>query len=75
MATHSSILAWRIPWTEEPGGYSPWGHTESDTTERLNNHMPLFVFKFLSRQTKQKGAAQKFEDSVGPPKDTENEGK
>ena len=27
MATYSSILAWRIPWTEEPGGlYSPWGH-------------------------------------------------
>ena len=26
MATHSSILAWRIPWTEEPAGYSPWGH-------------------------------------------------
>ena len=26
MATHSSILACRIPWTEEPGGYSPWGH-------------------------------------------------
>ena len=25
MATHSSILAWRIPWTEEPGGNSPWG--------------------------------------------------
>ena len=25
MATRSSILAWRIPWTEEPGGYSPWG--------------------------------------------------
>ena len=25
MATHSSILGWRIPWTEEPGGYSPWG--------------------------------------------------
>ena len=24
MATHSSILAWRIPWTEEPGSYSPW---------------------------------------------------
>ena len=31
MATHSSILAWRIPWTEEPGGYSPWGGKESDT--------------------------------------------
>ena len=26
MATHSSILAWRIPWTEETGGYSPYGH-------------------------------------------------
>ena len=25
MATHSGILAWRIPWTEETGGYSPWG--------------------------------------------------
>ena len=25
MATHSGILAWRIPWTEEPVGYSPWG--------------------------------------------------
>ena len=36
MATHSSILAWRIPWTEESlVGYSPWGHKESDTTERL----------------------------------------
>ena len=33
MATHSSILAWRIPWTEELGGYRPWGHKESDTTE------------------------------------------
>ena len=28
MATHSSILAWRILWTEEPGGLSPWGHKE-----------------------------------------------
>ena len=33
MATHSSILAWRIPWTEEPGGPSPWGCKELDTTE------------------------------------------
>ena len=36
MATHSSILAWRIPWTEEPGGLQS---KESDTTERL-----LFLF-------------------------------
>ena len=33
MATHSSILAWRIPWTEEPGGHSPRGCKQSDTTE------------------------------------------
>ena len=31
MAIHSSILAWRTPWTEEPG--CPWGHKELDTTE------------------------------------------
>ena len=36
MATHSSILAWRIPWTEEPGR----SHKESDTTEQLS----LFSF-------------------------------
>ena len=35
MAIHSSILAWKIPWTEEPGS-SPWGHKESDMTERLS---------------------------------------
>ena len=33
VATHSNILAWRIPWTEEPGGYGPWGCKELDTTE------------------------------------------
>ena len=33
MATHSSILAWRLPWTEEPGGLWSVGHKESDTTE------------------------------------------
>ena len=32
-ATHSSILAWRIPWREEPGGVRPWGLKELDTTE------------------------------------------
>ena len=34
-ATHSSIPAWRIPWTEEPGRIHPWGCKESDTVERL----------------------------------------
>ena len=37
MATHPSILAWRIPWTEESlVGYSPWGRKEVDMTERLS---------------------------------------
>ena len=37
MATHSSILAWRIPWMEESDRlYSPWGHKELDTTQRLH---------------------------------------
>ena len=36
MATHSSILAWRIPWTEEPVGLQSEGCKELDTTERLS---------------------------------------
>ena len=32
MATQSSILAWRMPCTEEPGGYGPWGGKESGIT-------------------------------------------
>ena len=38
MGTHSSIPAWRIPWTEDPDGYSPQGLRESDMTERLSKH-------------------------------------
>ena len=39
-STHSSILAWRIPWTEGPVGYSRWGHKELDMTERVSlNHL------------------------------------
>ena len=37
MAPCPSIFAWRIPWTEEPGGYSPRCHQESDTTEQLTH--------------------------------------
>ena len=33
MATHSSVVAWSVPWTEETGGYSPWGCKEWDMTE------------------------------------------
>ena len=39
MATRSSILAWEIPWTEEPGGlYGPWGCKELDMAERAHTH-------------------------------------
>ena len=37
MATHSGMLAWRIPWTEEPGGQQSMGHKQWATTELLNN--------------------------------------
>ena len=39
MATHSSILAWRITRTEELEGYSPWGHKESDRGNQVNMRM------------------------------------
>ena len=40
MAAHSSILSWRIPWTEEPGGgYSSWDCKELDMTEQLSTRM------------------------------------
>ena len=41
MAPHSSTLAWRIPWTEEPGRLQSKGSLESDMTERLHFHFSL----------------------------------
>jgi len=43
MATHSSILAWKIPWTEEPGRLQSTGSQESDMTERLSTHIQCKV--------------------------------
>ena len=40
MATHSIILAWRIPWTESLVGYSPWGLKESDMTWQITITTP-----------------------------------
>ena len=45
IATHSSILAWKIPWTEEPGSYSSWGHKESDTIEQLYFHFHTLFYR------------------------------
>ena len=51
MATHSSILAWRIPWTEEPGRLQSMGLQELDTTEQLNHyHVPGTVNDYGSRK-------------------------
>ena len=45
-AIHSSILAWRIPWTEKPGGLSsPWDGKESDATRRLTLLLLLYKVK------------------------------
>ena len=41
MATHSSILAWEIPWTEKPGELQSMGHKESLMTQQLNNNYKL----------------------------------
>ena len=41
VAPHSSTLAWKIPWTEEPGRLQSMGSPESDTTERLHFHFSL----------------------------------
>ena len=49
MATHSSILTWEIPWTEEPGGLCPWSHTRtrhSLVTKQQHiyiSHLLLFI--------------------------------
>ena len=41
MATLSRTLAWKLPWTEEPGGLQSMGGEESDTTEQLHFHFSL----------------------------------
>ena len=52
MATRSSTLAWKIPWTAEPDSYSPWGGKESDMTERrqcqYHTYMLGIYFKLLT---------------------------
>ena len=47
MTTHSSILAWRTPWTEKPGGLQKWGHKESDMTEWLSLHLYFISHLFV----------------------------
>ena len=51
MAIPSSTIAWKIPWTEEPG-YSPWGQKEPDTTKRLHFHFQREKKKNKKQQNK-----------------------
>ena len=44
MAAHSSILAWRIPWTEEPGRLQSIGSQTVDMTEVTEHDIPFFLF-------------------------------
>ena len=46
MATHSSILAWRIPWAEEPERLQSTGSQESDATQQLNHHRQRSYYSF-----------------------------
>ena len=43
---HSNILAWKIPWAEEPVGYSPWGHQELDMTVHTHTHFFFQLYQF-----------------------------
>ena len=47
MAAHSTILAWRIPWTKEPGGLHPWGRKESDKIEQLTLSLLGYVITHI----------------------------
>ena len=52
MAAHSSIPAWRIPWTEESGGCSSWGAKDLDTTEQQSTistigYIALYCNRFI----------------------------
>ena len=58
MATHSSVLAWEVPWTEEPGGLQSMGSQESDMTEHtctqfiMDMVITIHVFKLERTQKK-----------------------
>ena len=47
MPVLSSVLAWKVPWTEEPGGLQSMGSQESDTTERLNRRHQFYYKCYL----------------------------
>ena len=48
MATHSSIISWKVQWMGEAAGYAPSGHEESDMTERL--HFAFFLADIFRKE-------------------------
>ena len=75
METHSSTLAWKIPWTAEPVGYSPWGLKESDTTEWV--HLTSLHFCLNSQEISWPGLPvngyKKEEINATPPESGQNQ--
>ena len=48
MVTHSSTLAWKIPWMKEAGRLYPWGHKESDMSEQLHFHFYFHSHPYMT---------------------------
>ena len=46
MATHSSILTWKTPWTDSLAGYNPWNHKELDKIYQLNNNKEITLEEY-----------------------------
>ena len=63
MATHFNILAWRVPWTEEPGGLQFMGRRELDMTEQPVLSLSI-LFAFLTPVVLQKLAARSFTQAI-----------
>ena len=67
MATHCSVLAWGIPWTEESGVYSPWGPKERNRTERLTlSLLFLHVCPLLTKPSREALRSDCFSTSSSP---------
>ena len=61
MTTYSSVLAWRIPWTEDLGGYNPWGLKESDRTEHAQGKYNVILTLITSGEHTY---AQNYQDNI-----------
>ena len=64
MATHSNILAWRIPWREESGGIQSTGGKELDTTKQLSIAQHILLQNYRHAVDGAEGASVKLDDSL-----------